>query len=226
MGSDIRNVNISTSNISSHSNKVGSHTLLYIDGMFRPPSSTSNPYPTIPGTYDWGDVDVASNNSYSEGSNGVTIDGANTDTAPYKLIGLTIIKTSSTTFSFNGSSYTVSNATLPLQDILETIFSSSEINAIFSESDTSAIGFVKGTHTTSSGDGIQLGSFKQPFNSTKSWFGNTNTSESINLSTFSGKSNAASTYSAMSTYDTTKYGLAVNPGAMANTSLEIIIALQ
>ena len=195
-GSDL--TALTQTSYTNHTTLVQNHTLLYLNGQFRSPSSYT--YPNT-NNFNW---DSVSHNTYTAGSTGLNTSGSSTTSSPYKWITFRIKKvsynssTSVLTMSCNGTNYTVSVGSGATQNVFDlgsllsnNGFDSTTINNIFNAGNSNAIAVLR--LTTNAGNEC-VGHTKRAYDGgTFNWI-STGANANISLSTLISKFSSDSGY--------------------------------
>lgn len=166
IGSDLNGLNLKHYN--DHTVEILNNTLLFINGYFQ--SNSSLNYPNIS---EFNYNDIAISNNYNSGEISYDLNGSlSQNNDGYKWIVFKLYKNSSNinnSYIFNNLVYNlITNDDnvkyLSLKSILQNYFKLNDIDNLFDNNNTNAVGFCK--VTLSSNNYSRIGNFKQSFNPT------------------------------------------------------------
>lgn len=204
-----------------HTKQIKEYTLLYINNNFQ--SNASQTYPAI-GDFSYNGVTII--NDFSAGLISYDLNGSKTsNNSGYKYIAFKLYKSGNSAYTFNNSTHNLhTNADnvkyLKLKTILTQsfMFDENDVNNIFDDSITSAIGFARVTRATDSV--VLIGNLKQLFDPVG---GNWNINGSP--ASISYNDSLQLKYGAKVIDGANNYGLYVSPTAI-NDDLTIFIGIK
>jgi cytoskeletal protein CcmA (bactofilin family) len=199
-------------------------TLLYYGGKFQTnPTSTNNTvtYPNVT-SYTWNGL--SGSYTYNAGTSGLDLTGSQVSSGTrYKWVVFKLNRLSYTQYKFNGTTYAVQSTSdntkyLSVTAMLSDsgLFNSSTVTALFTDTNTNAIGFCR---ATKAGTSINvIGNFKQDFEGTQGMWSDYGTATT-------GYSNSISAPYGSRIINSTVYGIYVNSTAI-NDDLHLFIGLK